>query len=139
MRIKLDKQMRRQHRPDEDWETYNPASTYQTTTTDSFQRRRGEYDENFLTCSRVNASQFGLSDAMHLYIGTQDGTSLLEVGVGVVYDYQTHQHVSDALANESKYQDFYGVLALIGYSPVDSIIREAIDQIQEMVNHARGE
>ena len=134
MRVKTDKPMRRQYRSTSDWEIFDPASRYSEVNTS----RRGEYSENLFAFTRVDVSEIGLPDAIHLYIGTEGGT--LEGGdIGIVYDFHTHQNVSDALANQSKYQDFYVVLQELGYYPANAIVIEAVAQAQAMVDAALEE
>ena len=131
MIVKADKPMRRQYRSTSDWEIYDPASTYPEFNTS----RRGEYNDNLFAFTRVDVSEIGLSDGIHLYIGTEGNT--LEIGdIGIIYDFRTHRNVSDALANESKYQDFYLVLEENGYYPTNAIVIEAVSQAQAMVNAA---
>ena len=135
MQTQADKPMRRLLSPDSEWETIDPASGYSQFHTS----RRGEFNENIFAFTRIDVSEVGLPDAIHLFVGTQNGTSLLEDGVGVIYDFRTDRNVSDALANVSKYADFYSLLNVLGYSPTHAIAIEAVSQAQAMVNAALAE
>ena len=137
MRVKADKPMRRQYRSTSDWEIFDPASKYSEFNTS----RSGGYIENLFAFSRVEASEVNLPDAINLYVGIQGETVINGVNgdISTLYDFHTHQNVSDALANVAKYQDFYLILKQIGYLPESRVVVEAVAQAQAMVDAALTE
>ena len=134
MRVLLNKPMRRQYRSDSDWEIFDPASRYPEIDTS----RQGEFIDNRFAFTRVDITEEGLPDAIHLYVGTE-GDTLLVGDVGIKYDFNTHQDVAQALANISKYQDFYSILQEQGLFPTNAIVLEAVRQAQAMVDAALAE
>ena len=137
MRVKADKPMRRQYRETSDWEIFDPASKYSEFNTSE----SGEYIENLFAFSRVDISEVNLPDAINLYVGTQGETIVdgVKGDISTLYDFHTHQNVSDALANVAKYQDFYLILKQIGYLPENRVVVEAVAQAQAMVDAALTE
>ena len=137
MRVKADKPMRRQYRETSDWEIFDPASKYSEFNTSE----SGEYIENLFAFSRVDTSEVNLPDAINLYVGTQGETIVdgVKGDISTLYDFHTHQNVSNALANVAKYQDFYIILKEIGYLPENRVVVEAVAQAQAMVDAALTE
>ena len=137
MRVKADKPMRRQYRETSDWEIFDPASKYSEFNTSE----SGEYIENLFAFSRIEASEVNLPDAINLYVGTQGETIVdgVKGDISTLYDFHTHQNVSNALANVAKYQDFYLILKQIGYLPENRVVVEAVAQAQAMVDAALTE
>ena len=137
MRVKADKPMRRQYRETSDWEIFDPASKYSEFNTSE----SGEYIENLFAFSRIEASEVNLPDAINLYVGTQGETIVdgVKGDISTLYDFHTHQNVSNALANIAQYQDFYLILKQIGYLPENRVVVEAVAQAQAMVDAALTE
>lgn len=135
MQVQQDKQMRREENATSGWETIDPSSDYEDINTS----REGEFVNNRFAFTRVDITEINLPDAMHFFVGTEGGTNILDDGLGIIYDFNTYQNVSDALANVPKYADFYGVLKLIGHNPNSLVVTTAVAQAQAMVDAALAE
>ena len=135
MQVQQTKPMRREQTATSGWETIDPSSDYEDINTS----REGEFVNNRFAFTRVDVSEISLPDAMHFFIGTEGGTNVLDDGVGIIYDFNTYQDVSYALANVPKYGDFYAILRLLGHELNSAVVRTAVTQAQAMVDAALAE
>ena len=130
MQVILTKPMRYLRTDTDFWQLLDTAAEYESTS-NSRQRRRGEFIENLFSYTHVSALEVNVDDGIHAYVGTQDGD------VGILYDWQTHDNVRDALRSVPKYEDFYSILKELGYEQNHAVVITAVGQLQEKVNVAR--
>ena len=132
MYVLVDEPMRYLRTDTDFWQIVDPASDYIATSTSSPKRkRRGEFIENLLSYTHLTAPEIDIDDAIHAYIGTEDGDE------SIIYDWQTHANVGESLRAVKQYEDFLPILESLGYDQNHAVVTTAIRELQQMVDVAR--
>ena len=131
MHVILDKPMRYLRTDTDFWQIVDPASDYVARSSSSArQKRKGEFAENLISYTHVTLPEINLDDAIHAFVGGGED-------VGIIYDWNTHANVAEALRTVDKYSDFYDILEQLGYNQSHAVTVTATEQLQEKVDQAR--